>query len=466
MENVGGAMENNQEFKHVYMIFAVSMGAIATCIIKNIPLFYGFFIAVFFSVIVFMKNGFSFTQLMKMILKGVRECFSVYIIVLLMGSIISVWIASGTVPTMIYYGFDYIVHMNYLLACFLIMVMISFAMGTAFGTISTIGIALLGIGKGLSIPEPILLGTLISGAFIADKISPISALTNLTINITEIKYKDFFKHTLITLIPTLVISAMIYYVLGRNYTGKVDFLTLGEYQRNIFNTFNISPALLLFPIIMILLAVIGVKVIPNMTLGLLGGIVISIFFQKMKINEMIHAIFFGYQSKTGIEALDGILRGGGIIPMIEVIFIIIGAVALNSVFEGTNTIAPMIDKMALKIKTKGELIAKTCLLSIALTTVTCDQTVGILLPGKFLKTKYKEFKIKKITLARSIADAGTTIAPLIPWNVNAIIITVITGVGATEYGLYAVLCYISPIITILFGYLFTNEESKEKSIGD
>ncbi|QZY56518.1 Na+/H+ antiporter NhaC family protein [Crassaminicella profunda] len=459
-------MENNKGFKHIYMIFAVSMGAIATCIIRNIPLFYGFFIGVFFSVIVFMRNGFSFIALMKMILKGVKECFSVYIIVLLMGSIIAVWIASGTVPTMIYYGFDYIVHMNYLLACFMIMVMISFAMGTAFGTISTIGIALLGIGKGLSIPEPILLGTIISGAFIADKISPISALVNLTMNTTDIKYKDFFKHMLVTLIPTLIISSTIYYILGRNFTGEVDLLTLREYQRNIFNTFTISLALLLFPIIMILLAVIGVKVIPNMTFSLLGGIVIGIFFQKIEIHEMIHAILFGYRSRTGIEALDGILRGGGIVPMIEVIFIIIGAVALNSVFEGTNTIAPMIDKMASKIKTKGALIARTCILSIALTTVTCDQTVGILLPGKFLKRKYKEFKMKKITLARSIADAGTTIAPLIPWNVNAIIITVITGVGATEYGPYAVLCYISPLVTILFGYLFTNRESKEKLVNE
>ncbi|QXM06224.1 Na+/H+ antiporter NhaC family protein [Crassaminicella indica] len=453
-------MKNNRSFKHIYIIFAVSMGAIAACIIKSIPLFYGFFIGVFFSIIVFMRNGFSFTALIKMILKGIKECFSVYIIVLLMGSIISVWIASGTVPTMIYYGFDYIVHMNYLLACFMIMVVISFAMGTAFGTISTIGIALLGIGKGLSIPEPILLGAIISGAFIADKISPISALVNLTIKTIDINYKDFFKNMLATLIPTLIVSAIIYYILGKSFTGEVDVSTLKAYQRNIFNTFTISPALLLFPITMIILAVVGVKVIPNMTFGLLGGICISIFFQGIQIKELMHAILFGYHARTGIEELDGILRGGGILPMIEVIFIIIGAVALSSIFEGTNTIAPMIDKMASNIKTKGALIARTSILSIVLTTVACDQTIGILLPGKFLKAKYEEFKIKKTILARSIADTGTTIAPLIPWNVNSIIITVITGVGATAYGLYTVLCYVSPVITILFGYLFVNKKEE------
>lgn len=453
-------MENKKISNGAYIMLIGSMAAIIFCIIRNIPLFYGFFVGVVFSIILLMMDGFSFKSLIHMIWIGIKECFNVYVIVLLMGAMISIWIASGVVPTMIYYGFDYIANINYLLACFFIAVVISFVMGTAFGTISTIGVALLGIGKGLLIPTPVLLGAIVSGAFIADRLSPISALVNLTIQITEVNYNDFFKHMLRTLIPGLIISAMVYYILGRNYATEIDITILKEYQRNISNTFLVSKGFLFFPIIIVILAILGVKIIPNMMLGLLGGISICYFYQNMVIKEIAEVFFLGYKANTGIVELDEILRGGGIIPMFSVILIIIGAVSLNSILEGTNTINPMIDHVVCKIKTKGSLIARTSILSMILTTMTCDQTVGILLPGKFLKNKYKELGIGKTTLARSIADTGTTIAPLVPWNVNAIIITAITGVGVAEYGIYTVLCYLSPMITILYGYTGLKEKSK------
>jgi len=85
--------------------------------------------------------------------------------------------------------------------------------------------------------------------------------------------------------------------------------------------------------------------------------------------------------------------------------------------------------------------------------VTCDQTVGILLPSKLLKDKFEELKVKNTILARTISDSGTIIAPLMAWNVNAIIITTITGVTAMSYSIYTVFCYVTPIITVLAAYI-------------
>ncbi|WZL74592.1 Na+/H+ antiporter NhaC family protein [Clostridiaceae bacterium 35-E11] len=436
---------------YTYMILIISMGLIAVCIIGKIPLFYGFFLAVIFSMIVLMINGFCLSNLADMILKAWKECVEIFVIVLLTGAIISMWIASGTVPTMIYYGFKYISHTNYLLACFFITVIVSIVMGTAFGTVSTIGVALIGIGKGLLIPTPILLGTIISGAFVGDKMSPIGVLVNLTIKTIDIQYKEFSKYILKTLIPIIGVSSIIYYILGKSYGNNIDTYKLRLYQESIRDAFFISPLLLLFPIIIMILAISGIKIIPNLTLGLFGGILVSIFFQKMSYIEILKALFLGYHATTGTKELNEILRGGGIASVFEVILIIMGAIALSSIFEGTNIIAPIIHQFTYKIKSKVKLMIRTGILSIALTTATCDQTAGILLPGRLLKEKYKELEIKKAVLARIIADTGTTIAPLIPWNINAILITAITGITAVEYGPYAVLCYISPAVTIFIG---------------
>ncbi|AOT68564.1 Na+/H+ antiporter NhaC family protein [Geosporobacter ferrireducens] len=444
--------------RQIYLLLSIMILLIAGCILFGIPLYYGLLIVIVFAVVICIRNGFHLPDLMDMIIGGVKECSSIFIIILLVGSLVAVWLASGIVPAMMYYGFNYIQKMNFLLACFLITMLTAIVMGTALGTVSTIGVALLGLGKGLLIPESLLMGAIISGAFVADKISPIAALVNLTAKTTEVPYKDSAKQGMLTLLPAIGIAGGIYFFLGRGYTAELDAVKLDTYQNTIREFFNISPLMLLLPMLVIVLAFMGVKIIKNMALGLLGGIIISVGYQRLEWTEIVRIILRGYKAVTSMEELNAIIKGGGVMPMIEAILIVLAAVALNSIFEGTNMIAPMINGFLIKIKSKNELIAKTGFLSILLTVLTCDQTVGILMPGKFLKQKYKEIGLPRAILARTIADTGVIIAPIIPWNVNAILITVITGVSAVQYAPYTVLCYGLPIITLLFGaYGFVGE---------
>jgi len=196
-----------------------------------------------------------------------------------------------------------------------------------------------------------------------------------------------------------------------------------------------------------------------MGFGVAGGVLISIFLQNKPVVEVIQYIISGYKSTTGIDELDMILSGGGVQPMIEVLLIVAGAVALSSLLEGTNIINPIIASVMDKAKTKISLTARTAAFSGLLTIVTCDQTAGIILLGRLLKKKFEELGIEKIKLARTIQDTGTTIAPLIPWNVNSIIILAITGVSAMQYAPYAVLCYIAPIIAIFSVGLRENKQA-------
>jgi NhaC family Na+:H+ antiporter len=136
--------------------------------------------------------------------------------------------------------------------------------------------------------------------------------------------------------------------------------------------------------------------------------------------------------------------------MIEVVFIVMGAIALSSLLEGTGLIERVMRKVIEATNNKGSLIINTGIISSILTIVTCDQTMGIVLPGRLLRHKYDELHLKRGILARTISDTGTIIAPLMPWNINALIISVIVG-SAIVYQPYAVLCYISPMVTLGVG---------------
>ncbi len=453
-------MENRIGAKS-YVIFFVSLGLIATCILFNIPLYFGFAGAIFFTSVVLVRAGYAPRTLVNMIIKGIKGCSKLIVIILLTGITVSIWLSSGIVPTLIYYGFEYVKHINFVLACFITTAAVAIVMGTSVGTISTIGIALIGIGKGYGIPAHLLLGAIVAGSFFADRLSPLSGIVNLVLKLLDLKYRDYLKSIARTLIPSFIISAVIYYFIGKGYLFVSDPERIELLQNSISSSYVINPFVLLIPLTVITMSVCGINPIINMSLGVFGGSLISIFMQKRTVQEVFRHIYYGYRSTAGIGELDQILKGGGMMSMFELLLILLGAVALSSLLEDTDMINPVIKKITEKAMTKASLIFRTAALSCFFSIVTCDQVVGIILLGKLLREKYEKLGIERVKLARTMADSGTPIAPLIPWNVNAIFIVAIAGIPASQYAPYAVLCYILPVMTVIFGFF---EGEKTKSI--
>jgi len=450
-------LKKNNLIINPLFILVISTVFIICCIVLSFPLYMGFILGIIFTSIVLFKSGFELKLLMNTIFLAIKQVENLSIIILMIGATTSIWLSSGVVQTIMYYGFEQIKGINFLVAAFLIMVAVSVFMGTAVGTISTVGISLLGIGKGLDIPVEIVVGVLVSGGFIADKISPLSGLVNLTMSTVNINYKQYVKGLLVSLIPTIIITAIIYYFIGKNYTFS-DYSQLEFYKTEISKVFNTSLILLILPLTIIVLSVFGLNSVLTIFIGVILGSVLSIIFQDMNLFEVLKAMVFGYHGNTASSELNEMLNSGGMVSMLEVILVVVSGVVLVKLFETGNILLPIMDKLMGKVKTKISLILRTMLVSSLLTIITCDQTTGIILPGSVMQEKYKEFNLDNTVLARIISDSGTIIAPLMAWNVNAFIITPILGVSANDYALYAVLCYICPIITIIVSYLMYNNK--------
>lgn len=440
----------------IYMTLFLCIVPIIACVIMNVSLVYAFLLSLTFASIMSIKNGFKLEEIKSMVLSGVSECKSLYTVILLIGATVSVWLSSGVVPTMIYYGLEYMQGMNILFASFLLISISAIFMGTAVGTISTIGVAILGIGKGFGIPTHILVGVIVSGSFLADKISPISGLLNLTLATTEINYKEAIKSAIYTIIPTITICAIIYYFIGTKYKGVEGVNSSIELISAMSSEFLISPYLLLLPIAIIILSILGVKSIYCMWAGVIGGSIVSILYQKVSALELINYIFLGFNANTNSQMVNETLVSGGIVSIVSVVFIVVGAIALSSILQGTGIINYLTKDIIDKISTRKDLILKTGMISSILTVITCDQTIGIVLPSRLLKLKYRELGVSKNILARTISDTGTIIAPLMPWNINSLIISLVTGVSCVAYAPFTILCFIAPIVTIIFAIIKKN----------
>ncbi len=440
------------------IIMAISLGFIIGSIVLSIPLYIGFLAGIVLTMVVLLKSGYEFHDLLKTIVHSVLEIKNLIIVILFIGATTSIWLSSGVVPSIMYYGFTYIEGVNFLFAAFLIISAVSLFMGTAVGTMSTVGISLSGIGMGLGIPQNLIVGMLVSGAFVADKISPLSGLINLLMTTTEKSYKEIFRSMIVTLIPTIIITAAIYYVIGMKYTSG-DYGNLLLYREAISSGFNTSPFLLVLPVIVLGLSIAGMNSIITFSIGIAVGSVLSIVFQGATIGIILKSILFGYHGNTPSEELNRLLVSGGMISMVEAIFIVITAIVLVQLFEKGNILMPLMERLIGGINTKMSLIARTGIVSTLLTVATCDQTAGIILPIKVLKNKYKEMDLYLSVLTRTISDTGIIVAPLMPWNINSFLIKPIMGISAAQYAPYAVLCYVCPFVSMFITYMLLKRKS-------
>lgn len=436
-------------------IILMTIFSIGICLIFQRTMVYGFLISLIMTAILLKKYGARNATILETLKEGIWACRSIYIVITLMGVTIATWIASGVVPMLIYYGFLYIEGMNFLFASFVILMLLSYVMGTAIGTISTVGVALYGIGLGFGIPQEVIVGTLVSGAFIADKVSPMSGLMNLTLETTGGDYKAYMKEQVKTLSVGIVLSLMFYYFLGSQYDlgHLTDDVIL--FSEGISQVFNLSPWLMLFPILVILLALSGVTTVRMMSICALLGSGVAFFYQHISLGQILSWIWHGVTLNSGIVAVDTIIKGGGIQAMIEVILIVMSAVALSSLFELGGVFEPLIESLIGQTANQGKLIRRTALLSMILTSITCDQTVGIIVPAKQLKERYRRAGLTEVQLASVISDSGTIIAPIEFWNVNALILMAIFSMNPMRYVPYAILCYAMPIIVIGKGLIMS-----------
>lgn len=433
------------------LIMIICLIFIVASIVLSLPLYFAFLVGIIFTSIVLYKSGYHRKELWETIISAFLSVKHLLIVILFIGATTSIWLSSGVVPTIMYYGFSYMEGVNFLLAAFLIMCMVALFMGTAVGTISTVGIALSGIGLSMGIPQSLMVGVLVSGAFIADKISPLSGLVNLVMTTVDKTYKEVFKTMITTLIPTIIITSIIYFIIGSNYTGESKNLLM--YKEAIQGGFNLSPMLLVLPVLVLILSIGGLSSLKTFSIGIIVGSILSIIFQQESIISVIKALVFGYRGNTPSAELNALLVSGGMVSMIEAIFMVAGAFILIKLFEKGNVLLPLMNKLVYGINSKVSLIKRTGLISILMTVVTCDQTAGIVLPGTILQDKYRELKLDNGLLARTIFDTGVIVAPLMPWNINSFLIKPIMGITAAQYAPYSVLCYVCPIITLIVSHI-------------
>ena len=387
-------------------------------------------------------------------------------ILMTVGMIIGVWILSGTVPVLIYYGLDILSPGIFLVAGCLICALISLATGTSWGTVGTVGLALVGIGEGLGIPMHLTGGAVVSGAFFGDKMSPLSDTTNLAPAVCGTNLWDHIRGMIPTTGPAMLVALIIYAVLGMQYSGgEMQGDSIAIISGQLQEQFYLSWWLLLPPAVVVVLAVKKFPALPSIFSGVILGGIIAMVAQGASLHDVFNAMQNGFSSNTGIESVDKLLSKGGIQSMTWIITLVLIALGFGGTLEKTRCLEVVLENILKIAKGRFGLITASTASSIGTNVVTGDVYLSIALPGRMFAPAYRGKGLALTNLSRSVEDGGTLVSPLIPWNVGGAFVAGTLGIETLIYAPFAFACWLSPCFGLLWaatGFFVPKASEAEK----
>lgn len=405
------------------------------------------------------KNGRKWKEIEKGMVEGISQALVSVIILFLIGILIGIWIQSGVVPAMIYYGMQLLSQRLFLPSAMLICAMISMILGS-WGTAGTIGLAFMGIGQIMQIPMPIVAGAIISGAYMGDKISPFSDSTNLASSVTGVDIFENVKYMIPISGSAFLISGVLFTVMGWKYGIPAgDGSEIMAMAVSLKESFSVSAVNFLPLIFLILCILFKVPSIPSIFVGIVSAAVIGVVLHGVDLESLVQTSFYGYEAKTGDVLLDNLLSAGGIESMMYSISLIMCAMTFGGIMENTGLMQSFMEPMVKHIKGRGSIIAATVLSCMTVNVCLPEQYVAIALPGKMFGRVYDEKGISRKDLSRALGAGGAAFSPIVPWNTCGVFMAGVLGVSTIAYGRYAFLNYLTPIIVIAVGFVFKEKKS-------
>ncbi|WP_200416548.1 Na+/H+ antiporter NhaC [Virgibacillus salexigens] len=410
------------------------------------------------------RVGVSWDGMMHGIREKIDTAMPAILILISIGILIGTWMVSGTIPMMIYYGLEIINPKFIVVIAFIVSAIISIVTGTSWGSVGTVGVALMGIATGLGVSLPATAGAVVAGAYFGDKLSPLSDTTNLAPIAAGSELYEHIKHMLYTTVPAAIISLIVYTIAGFNLTHNSISTPdeMGVMLRTLKEMFDWSLWLLLPPLIILYGSIRKKPTLPIIILSSIVASILAKFVQGFSATDIFASTVTGFNvsmiNKAGFDPegviweVTRLVNQGGMQSMTGVILIAFSAFIFAGIITKAGALEVIIDALLKIVKRTGDLILSTVISCITMALVTGNSYLSIIVPGEIYKETYQKKKLHAKNLSRTLEDSGTVVVPLVPWSSAGVYMAGTLGVSTLSYAPWAILCYVGFLIAILLGY--------------
>lgn len=402
-------------------------------------------------------------QLEDAIVQNMRSATPALIILLLIGAIAGTWMASGIIPTLIYYGLKILHPSIFLPASCIICAVISLLTGSSWTTIATIGVALMGIGRALGFEDGWIAGAIISGAYFGDKISLMSDTTVLASSTAEVPLFKHIQYMMITTTPSLIIALIVFTISGLS-ASPASAADTAMIETALQSTFNITPWLLIVPVLTAVLISRRLPAIVTLFASAAMAAIAMVIAQSdilmsivgessLDFMSSLKAVILAATTDTAVETgnalLNELVATSGMGGMMNTVWLIICAMCFGGVMYGSGMLTAISQIFVRIARRTVSVVGSTVCSGIFFNLTTGDQYISIILTGNLFRKLYDDSNLERRLMSRSMEDSATVTSVLIPWNSCGMAQSTVLGVATLTYLPYCIFNLVSPLMSVI-----------------
>ncbi len=397
-------------------------------------------------------RGHRWGAMEKAMAQAVGSAVPVMGIMLTVGLLIGTWILCGTVPWLTLTALALLDPAFFLPVACLACAMVSLLVGTSWGTVGTLGLALLGAGESLGIPAPMTAGAVVSGAWFGDKLSPLSDSTNFSAAMVGTDLYAHIRNLLPTTLPAFLVALGAYGLLGQSTGGALDDSTVALLRATLESHFVFHPLLALPPAVVLAAALLRVPALPGIFSGVIAGALVAWLIQDATVATLLRTLMEGYQPATGEPLVDTLLAKGGLLSMTWVILLIFVSMIFGGLLEATGCLDRILNALIHRLHSRFRLFTAAFLSTLGIN-VASNIFVTLAVNGRLFAPVFRGAGYSSVNLSRTLEDGGTLSSPLIPWNAGGLFVTSTLGVPTLLYAPFAIANWFAMVLDLLYAAL-------------
>lgn len=410
-------------------------------------------LALCFLLLMGLMRGLSFSDMQSEMAAGVMSGIGAIYLFFFIGLMVSALMMSGAIPTLMYFGFELISPRFYYISAFVLTSIIGIALGSSLTTVATLGVAFIGMSNAFDANVAIAAGAVVSGVFFGDKMSPLSDTGTIASSVVGIDLFEHIRNMVYTTVPAWIISVLLFWMLsGQTHSGNLYQVKV--LQQQLIDSGLIHGYAVLPFVVLMVLALHRVNAIYTIICTIIAAMIVTYIHSTPSIEQLGSYFFAGYAPAENLELgeVGGMLSRGGIQSMFFTQTIVILALSLGGLLKTLGILPALLSGMRDKLTTAGQAIFAAAMSALSINVLIGEQYLSILLSGTTFRPTFERLYLHPKNLSRTVEDAGTVINPLVPWSVCGVFISQALGVPVLEYLPYAFFCYLSLLLTIIFGF--------------
>ena len=447
-------MRNSRvSLREAILVLVVALAIMGTGVIglglsPQVPVLLAITVTIFWAKV----TGFSWDEINAGIKDGIDKGIIPIVIFILIGAMISTWIAAGTIPTLIVIGFKAISAQWFLPTVFLVCSLVGAAVGSCFTVVSTVGIAFFGIGVTMNFNPALVAGAIISGGVFGDKCSPLSETNNLAAAVVDTDLFDHMKTILWSTIPAATISTIAFALLGMGH-NHADMNKINTTVAALNNDFHISIVALIPIILVFVCAGFKMAAIPTMLLNIfVSAGMMFVNNPGLNVTKASTIITNGFIAKTSNSEVNLLLSRGGIVSMMPTVALIVLTLSLGGLLVHFGLISAIMSPLATRLNNPAKLVTAALGACIGVNIFVGEQFLSIILPGRAFKKTFNNGGLASRALGRVLEDGGTVLNYLVPWGVGGVFIANTLSVPTIQYLPFVFFSLLCPVFSLLSGF--------------